>query len=285
MKNTEIYYFSGTGNSLRVARELQTRLPGSVLIPVVGLLQKDKIKSRAENVGFVFPNFCLSIPIPLYLFLKKADLSSASYLFGLCTRGGSPSQAREFMDLLLKKQKKRINGYMNITMPWNHPVGEKNLARITPEKAAQLEREMIKKVETFSQAVRDRADLQTIDREITFQLSSYNKIFNSRILHTINFRLHDFMYQKVMVFYINAGCTGCGTCEKICLSNKIVMDDGKPLWQKKVSCYACYGCINYCPHKAIQARLRLPVPSFTEENERYHHPEIKYNDIAAQKKV
>jgi len=36
---TEIYYFSGTGNSLHVARELQKRLTGAMLIPVIGALQ------------------------------------------------------------------------------------------------------------------------------------------------------------------------------------------------------------------------------------------------------
>jgi hypothetical protein len=32
--NAEIYYFSGTGNSLHVAKELQTRLPGARLAPI-----------------------------------------------------------------------------------------------------------------------------------------------------------------------------------------------------------------------------------------------------------
>jgi flavodoxin len=30
----EIYYFSGTGNSLHVARELQKRLPDAALVPI-----------------------------------------------------------------------------------------------------------------------------------------------------------------------------------------------------------------------------------------------------------
>jgi flavodoxin len=39
--STAIYYFSGTGNSLHVARELQQRLPESRLIPIVRLLAAD----------------------------------------------------------------------------------------------------------------------------------------------------------------------------------------------------------------------------------------------------
>jgi flavodoxin len=39
---TEIYYFSGTGNSLYVARELQKRVPEAELIPIVSLLKNNQ---------------------------------------------------------------------------------------------------------------------------------------------------------------------------------------------------------------------------------------------------
>ncbi len=52
--STEIYYFSGTGNSLFVARELQHRIPGAKLIPIISLLNSDAIKTTAETVGIVF---------------------------------------------------------------------------------------------------------------------------------------------------------------------------------------------------------------------------------------
>jgi flavodoxin len=41
MNKVEIYYFTGSGNSLYVAKELQARIPGSDLIPIVSLLNKD----------------------------------------------------------------------------------------------------------------------------------------------------------------------------------------------------------------------------------------------------
>lgn len=40
---TEIYYFSGTGNSFHVAREFQRRLPKTVLLPIVSLLGNETI--------------------------------------------------------------------------------------------------------------------------------------------------------------------------------------------------------------------------------------------------
>jgi flavodoxin len=70
--NTEIYYFSGTGNSLYVAKELQNRIPGAELIPIVSLLDKDVIKTSGKIVGFVFPVHAITIPIAVKRFLKKS---------------------------------------------------------------------------------------------------------------------------------------------------------------------------------------------------------------------
>jgi len=47
--NTEIYYFSGTGNSLHVAKELQKRIPETNLIPIVSLLKKMLLKPTQKQ--------------------------------------------------------------------------------------------------------------------------------------------------------------------------------------------------------------------------------------------
>jgi ferredoxin len=84
-------------------------------------------------------------------------------------------------------------------------------------------------------------------------------------------------------FYSDTKCSGCGTCEKVCLSKKIRMVDQKPEWQKKSPCYLCYACINYCPVQAIQIKSKKYMKMYTEKNGRYHHPEATANDISAQK--
>ena len=79
--SVEIYYFSGTGNSLHVAKELQKRIPETKLTPIVSLLDKDVIKTSGETVGFIFPVHALTIPIAVKKFLRKIDLTSAEYIF------------------------------------------------------------------------------------------------------------------------------------------------------------------------------------------------------------
>jgi hypothetical protein len=58
----EIYYFSGTGNSLHVSQELSKRLPNSSLIPIVWSLENKPIESQADIVGIIFPIRAFTLP-------------------------------------------------------------------------------------------------------------------------------------------------------------------------------------------------------------------------------
>jgi ferredoxin len=282
--STEIYYFSGTGNSLHVARELQKRIPDAKLMSIVHLLHTGAIQSSAETIGFVFPNFCLSIPIPLHDFLEKADLASARYIFAICTRGGSTSQAFDFINEILKIQGKRLNAQLNITMPWNHPVGKEDLTGLNiEERVDRLEAAMHEKLDRFSKFIAASKDHIEEDTDADLKLPSFMKVLDALITKSFNYQAHRFMYQKLENFYCDEKCKGCGTCEKVCLSGKIELVDKQPVWKKDVPCYACFACINFCPQQAIQVQSDFLIDSHTAENDRYHHKAITAIDIAEQR--
>ena len=96
--STEIYYFSGTGNSLHVAKELQRRIPEAKLLPITGLADKETVTSSGETVGFVFPHYASSLPKLVHAFIQKLDLGSARYLFAIATRGGTKTMAFSSFD-------------------------------------------------------------------------------------------------------------------------------------------------------------------------------------------
>ena len=282
--STEIYYFSGTGNSLHVAQELQKRLPESDLVPIARFLHKDTLKTTADTVGFVFPNFCLTLPIPLHDFLESVDVASARYLFALCTRGGTPSDAFDYINEFLKRQGRRLDAQLNITMPWNHPLGKDNLpALATEERVAFLEAEMQRKLDTFSQSILAHEAYLPEDTDADYALPQWAKAMFSWIPKSLNYELHRYMYQDMVHFYSDEQCVGCGICEKVCPSRKIQIVNQKPVWQEAIKCYGCFACINYCPQHAIQIRSRFPVQSSTSVTGRYHHPSVTYKDIAQQR--
>ncbi|MBZ2164713.1 hypothetical protein [Methanobacterium spitsbergense] len=69
--SSEIYYFSGTGNSLHIAKELQERIPETIYKPIVNLLNQDDLKTTGEIVGFIFPIHLAMAPYPIKIFLRS----------------------------------------------------------------------------------------------------------------------------------------------------------------------------------------------------------------------
>lgn len=79
-------------------------------------------------------------------------------------------------------------------------------------------------------------------------------------------------------FYADQTGTGCGTCQRICLSGRISLVNGYPQWDQDIECYTCFACLSYCPEDAVQLKGRK-----TEGKPRYHHTQITAGDIARQK--
>ncbi len=266
MSTTELYYFSGTGNSLHVARELQKRLPGAVIIPLAGLLGRDAIASRAETVGFVFPVHLASLPIPVKQFIRKLDLSSARYVFAAATRTGTQHGAFFAIDKLLKKKGRELDASFTLNMPSNDP--KFNYKPLTAEATAKLEAVVQDRLGIMAKTIAGKEHFREKDTSYTTRVPFVR-------LLSVLVTLTEGMQQK---FYADEKCNGCGICETVCLSRKIKMESGKPLWQKQVQCYKCSACLDYCPRQAVQ------IKSYTEKNGRYSHPYATAEEIAAQKR-
>lgn len=282
---TEIYYYSGTGNSLLVTKELQKMHQEADVKPIINLLEKKEIMTVSKIVGLVFPNFCLSIPIPVHDFLELANFESAEYIFAICVRGGTESQAFEYINEYLVKQGKVLNAQINISMGWNHPVGKENLIGWNQkEKIDLFEQKMKMDILELNSHIQKREDYYPEDTTADYKIPGWMRfVFGKLISHSQNYRFHEYMYQDLIRFYSDEKCNGCGICEKVCLHNKIIIENRTPIWKKEISCFACFACINYCPLQSIQIKKRFPIDSHTTENPRIHNPHIDYKEIALQK--
>jgi ferredoxin len=72
-------------------------------------------------------------------------------------------------------------------------------------------------------------------------------------------------------FIADSNCNGCGVCEQACPVNNIKMSEGRPVWQHH--CEMCFTCLHWCPTTAIQFGKN------TTGRRRYHHPDVKIQDI------
>ena len=154
--SNQIYYYSGTGNSLHVARELQKRIQGTELIPILGALKKDKIEVSGEIIGFVFPVYAFSLPLPVKQFLKRVIIPSTSYVFAIATRGGSPCRVFEDMDFILRRKGKRLDARFFIEMPSNYMLmAPHKYEPETQESIMKNEKIMLERMDIIYKIIRD----------------------------------------------------------------------------------------------------------------------------------
>ncbi len=279
---TEIYYFSGTGNSMFVAKELAGRIPGSRLIPIAGFADKEPVRTHCESVGFVFPVHALTIPVIVKRFVQRADFSSAKYVFAVATRMGSIFRGFEKMDRLLKKSGRRLDAHFVLNMG-NNEARHAGYAVPTGDEIAKIEKEVLEKLSEIADVIRKKRGVREQDTGVT---ESFGKNRGSRFIleKTVlaGMALSEYI-GGVQYFYADDACTGCGVCGRVCLSGKIKIEGKKPVWQKNVFCHMCFACLNYCPARAVQIKSIPGVKSYTRTNGRYPHPYAGVEDIAAQK--
>lgn len=263
----DLFYYSGTGNTLHVAREIQKRVSNTKLIPTVSLLDKDKFECKCDSAGILFPINAFSIPRVVEDLLKKADFSKCSYVFALSTRLCAKS-VFEKIEGILKKNNSFLNGEFSVETPENYlkvfPIpDEKEIKR--------MEEKLQRELDGICEKIKDQKDYFQRDKGAL------------RVVSKTLFPIVRFLYNKTNYFnfenkfFVDDKCISCGTCEKICLSGKIILKEGKPFWQKEVECYKCLACINFCPAQAIQNGKK------TSDKGRYTNPFITAEDIQTQK--
>ena len=264
----DIYYFSGTGNSLQIAHELREKLSEIHLIPIISELNKEEISINSTEMGIIFPIHAFTIPMVVEEFLLKADFKNADFLFAISNRICS-SRVFHKINKILKKKGKKLTAEFAVETPQNYiPV----FPAPTDEEIEFIEKKLQTDLENIMQTIQER-------REHKYKRDGPLLTIFSQTL----FRLVTFLYQKsdffhlAEKFYADSKCTSCGICEKICLVNKIELLDGKPTWKKDPGCTHCFACFSYCPTQAIQKGKK------TSKRGRYRNKRISYTQIAAQK--
>ncbi|MEN6317081.1 MAG: EFR1 family ferrodoxin [Clostridiaceae bacterium] len=280
--DTEIYYFSGTGNSMFIAKEVQKRIPNSEILPIACLLKKDIITSNGKTIGIVFPVHALTIPLVVMKFLRRIDLSEAEYIFAIADRYGTVFHGFKKIDRILRKKRKRLNSQFVIDMCSND---SRHGIYNTPsgEEIASYERRVLKKLDAAAGIILGRGSHYEDIKDHRFKSASNPVsafLIERLVLALMNIAEHT---RGVNYFYHDDKCTGCGICEKVCLSGKISMADGNPVWEKNTFCYMCFACLNFCPVKAVQIHDIPGVKSHTKENGRYPHPYASIGDMLRQK--
>lgn len=286
-----IYYFTGTGNSLAVAREIAARLKAD-LKAMKSAVDGDPIEiARDKCVGLIFPAYNHRIPYIVKRFVGRLRGSDAGYIFAVCTYGDSPCIALEYLARLLATNGVRLASGFSVKMPYNYVCPDKGIAGLFKpfvlREAADSEQqrvfsEAMLKVHGICEAVRSKAngpieiehpwiehavdffDLrETLQKRIWLGIGGYKGKTNLPCLESIQLMDHGFSFDD--------RCNRCGICAKICPVDNIVMTEDGPLWQHH--CEQCFACLQWCPMSALQ------FGKGTEGKRRFHHPSISISDM------
>lgn len=91
-----ILYFSGTGNSLYVAKKL-AELTGDTAVPISAIHERcQRIQDRI--IGFVFPVYFGDLPDPVQDFIRQVRFQKSTYFYGIATCGSTAGRALKTMD-------------------------------------------------------------------------------------------------------------------------------------------------------------------------------------------
>lgn len=263
IENNTILYFSGTGNSLQVAKDLQNELKDIKLLSIASLIDEEEIIIKSKILGIVFPVYYARPPLIVTNLVKKLKIDNETYVFAAATYGGGPAHVLVKLDKVLQANGSMLNSGFLVRMPGNYifnygafPLWLQNSTFAKAAKKAKKISQIIKAGKNQKYEV-SKLKIDTLIDKISSKSS--DKIMNNFHTSDKNFR-------------VTNNCISCKLCVKICPVNNIEFDpSNKPIW--KHNCEQCMSCIQFCPKEAIQWGNK------TVKRKRYRNPNITVSDM------
>lgn len=276
INQTVIFYFSGTGNTLKLAHVAQRLFDDMQVISILKQIpapsdaseQKQAIHQLIANsdlLVFLAPVYALDMPRIMRNFINElpaADPSKSQRAF-VIANGGDWDDAgwavtRQAATLRSKGYNVPIADVIMMPNNWipmmDAPQGEE-ARRIRAEGETYLINLLTKSIK------------EDYVYEKPFNTHNYGPI-GSPLLHGLFHKAGlRFLWKR---FKVTDKCTSCGLCAKHCPTKAIEMISGKPKWHK--TCEQCVRCMNLCPVRAIQ---QLEVIGKGSTREAYLEPGLK----------
>jgi formate hydrogenlyase subunit 6/NADH:ubiquinone oxidoreductase subunit I len=283
--NSTVYYFTGTGNSLVVARKIANLL-SSKIIPISSVITSSQIYSEDKLIGIVFPCYLAQLSgLPLIVedFIQKLKVKPNAYIFAICTYGGfglanyiptfgslrklaSLNQLPKIAEFSIKMPLNNLD-YDHIPVPINR----------NHEKMFSYTDKIIKKIKRY--ILNKQQNNNWIFNQILYSLTKpLFSILGKYVISALKEHAHvdnnsnfrDLIHLSDSSIYSDNKCNTCGTCVKICPVQNIIIINNRPKWLHK--CEMCLACDEWCPQKSIHHWCKTIGKD-------YHHPDINISDL------
>jgi ferredoxin len=249
-----IFYFTGTGNSLMVARAIAEGLEDSNVIHVSRTEDFENIPTP-ERIGLIFPVYNGGPPLIVMNTLASLKKHKDSYIFSVATHAGGPDMVLSILRDELQKIGLELSAGFTLYAPNNYVIGYR------PPSKRSIESTLTRIDQIIPDIVHVVKNKETHLQASDFPSGSYKG--HDKFLSEVNY--------KDERFWITEDCTECGTCERVCPAQNIVVADGTVEWLHR--CELCLACINWCPESVIRYGKE------THSRGHYTNPRVSVEDM------
>jgi Pyruvate/2-oxoacid:ferredoxin oxidoreductase delta subunit len=254
-----IFYFTGTGNSLKIAKTVSDKINNCKIIPM-GSNRGIIINKEYDSIGFIYPIYFWGIPKNVKDFISEMTIKNNenTYFYAIATYGGFAGNGIKLLNKMLSEKNiklkygKVLRIFSNYILNFKMPVKFMKILEKSDKKLLPI--------------------IESIAGKQTNSIGNINKKINQFYEKSINS-----IQDEDKNYTINGNCTGCGICKEVCPVNNIEMTESKPEFKHK--CEQCMACIQYCPQKAINYKNK------TQGKMRYTNPEINYKELSESNKL
>jgi len=252
-----VLYFSATGNTEFIAKELAKRLDDEC----INLLDHVKTNNHVplySKKPFIIcaPVYVCEMPRFMSKYLKEQTFSGSKDVYFVFTSGGYCGISGILAKSMFKKKQMNYHGHAEITMPRNY-VANDSYPMLEKEAIEQRIQNACRQLDGIVSTIQSGGKLKA------------RHVFLFETLITVPFNPVWCKYKLTAKdFYAKDSCIGCGKCAKLCPLNNIKLVDKKPVWSDQ--CTHCMACIGNCPVEAIE------YGTITQDKEPYNFGKYRY---------